>query len=148
MALASLSATPYYRLYTNFLAGGGRAGDFFPHDEFYDGGVRQAVYEVAGRARAGARVAGETPDLCAFYARRAGRPDLACVSLSDPATVSALGAGGFVLLARGRRYFSNDALWSALRRSCSPASRVSLGGVTAIEVYEMDQDSLRCPAAG
>jgi Dolichyl-phosphate-mannose-protein mannosyltransferase len=139
---ASLSAAPYYRLYTNTLAGRDRAGEFFPHDEFYDGGTRQAVFEVAKRAGEGARIASETPGLADFYADRAGRTDIDCVSLSDDSDLKELRAGDFILVARGRRYRSNDALLSALHGSRKPDFTVSLGGVRAVEIYEVDQSTL------
>ncbi|HYY55863.1 MAG TPA: glycosyltransferase family 39 protein, partial [Pyrinomonadaceae bacterium] len=116
--LASASAAPHYRLYTNALGGGQeRAGTFFPHDEFYDASMREAVSEVARRAQPGARVASETPSLVAYYAQLAGRSDLAPVSLSDKTAVSGLTEGDVIILARGRRYFSNDALTRRLQET-------------------------------
>ncbi|MGB7924026.1 MAG: glycosyltransferase family 39 protein [Pyrinomonadaceae bacterium] len=142
-AWASASAAPFYRLYTNLIGGGSaRAGYYFPQDEFYDGYMREVMTEVAVRAKAGARVASETPGLAAYYAQQAQRPDLACVSLSDPAALQVLEAGDLVIVARGRRYFSNDRLVSVLRQSSAPAFRVSLGDVPAVEVYVLDDASL------
>jgi predicted membrane-bound dolichyl-phosphate-mannose-protein mannosyltransferase len=139
----SLSVAPYYRLYTNLLGGGARrAGDYFPQDEFYDAYMRGLMSEIARRARAGARVASETPTLAAYYAERAGRPDLNCVSLSDPAALREFAEGDFLIIARGRTYFSNSALVSALHQSNAPAFRVSLGSVPAAEVYALDQSRL------
>jgi hypothetical protein len=144
-AWASTRAAPHYRLYTNMLGGGREsgAGHFFPHDEFYDASIREVMLEIAGRGlRAGARVVSETPNLTAYYAQQANRPDLVSVSLSDPASFTELSEGDFVIDARGRRYFSNDALLSDLRRSTAPAFRVSLGGVPSVDVYVLDQTSL------
>ncbi len=43
-AYAAAGSLPYYRLYTNALGGGAaRAGDYFPHDEFYDAAVRDTA---------------------------------------------------------------------------------------------------------
>jgi hypothetical protein len=140
---ASASAAPFYRLYTNLIGGGSaRAGYYFPQDEFYDAYMREVMSEIARRAKAGARVASETPGLAAYYGQAAGRPDMVCVSLSDPAELKELGVGDFVVVARGRRYFSNDQLISALRQSTSPDFRVSLGDVPAVEVYVLDEASL------
>lgn len=140
---AAASVAPHFRLYTNLLGGGvERAGHYFPHDEFYDAGMRQVMFEIAQRARPEARVASETPGLAAYYAQQANRPDLVCVSLSDPAALEEFGAGDFVIAARGRRYFSNDALLSQLHQSTTPAFRVSLGDVPAVDVYFLDQTSL------
>jgi predicted membrane-bound dolichyl-phosphate-mannose-protein mannosyltransferase len=143
-AWAAVSAAPYYRLYTNALGGGrARAGDYFPQDEFYDGYMREVMFEVGRRARQGARVASETPGLAAYYAREANRADLVCVSLSDPAALKELGAGDFIIVARGRRYHSNEALLASLSGSTTPAFRVSLGGVPAVEAYMLDENSVK-----
>ena len=143
-ALASAATAPHYRLYLNALGGGaGRAGDYFPHDDFYDAQVREAVTEIARRARPGARLASETPGLAAFYAQRAGRADLRSVSLSDPSALRELEAGDFLLVARGRRYFSNDALLANLSRTATPAFTVSLGQTRAADVYVVDDTILR-----
>ena len=142
-AIASAESAPHYRLYVNILGGGpARAGDYFPHDEFYDAAVRDAMTEIARRARADARVASETPGLAAYYARRAGRDDLECVPLSDPASLKKLEAGDFLIAARGRRYFSNDALLNALKQTPAPAFTVSLGRTKAIDVYALDDATL------
>lgn len=140
---ASTSAAPYFRLYTNVLGGGmARAGSYFPHDEFYDANIRDVMTEIARRAKPGAKVATETPGLAAYYAQRANRPDLVCISLSDPEALSQLSEGDLLVAARGRRYFSNDALISALKQAAAPAFQVALGGVPAADVYSMDHASV------
>jgi hypothetical protein len=140
---ASARSTPHYRLYSNLLGGArAQAGDYFPHDEFYDSSVREAVFEIARRAGPGARLASETPNLTAYYAAQANRPDLVSVSLSDASSLRELTAGDFVLAARGRRYYSNDALLSGLRQTGVPAVRVTLGAVPSVDVYVLDEASL------
>jgi predicted membrane-bound dolichyl-phosphate-mannose-protein mannosyltransferase len=139
---ASSSIAPHYRMYLNWIGGGEkRAGDYFPHDEFYDASLRDAVSGIAQRARQGARVASETPGLAAYYAQQMNRDDLICVSLSDASALKEFGAGDFVIAERGRRYFSNDKLLSALRESSAPAFRLSLGRVLSAEIYMLDQAS-------
>jgi hypothetical protein len=142
--VATASVMPYYRLYTNALGGGWeRAGSYFPHDEFYDASVRQAAVEIVARARRGARVASETPGLVEYYARQAGRDDLILLSLSDKAAMQQFEAGDFVIIARGRRYFSNDMLTKSLQQASAPTVSLSLGRVPSIAVYELDQASAR-----
>ena len=139
-AYASASAAPHYRLYTNALGGGrAQAGSHFPHDEFYDASTPEAASVIAAQARRGATVATETPELFDFYARRAGRDDLRQVSLSDPAVVGQLSAGDYVVVARGRRYFSNEAATAALDQSARPAAVLQLGGVPSARVYALDE---------
>ena len=143
-AFVTLSkAAPHFRLYTNAFGGGaGKAGYYFPHDEFYDSSMREAVLEIAKRAPAGAQVASESPTLAAYYAQRAGRSDFVCVLLSDPSALKQLREGDFVIVARGRRYFSNEGIVAALEQSSAPAFRVSLGNVPSAAVYMLDAKSL------
>jgi Dolichyl-phosphate-mannose-protein mannosyltransferase len=139
---ASVSAAPHFRLYTNVFGGGmAKAGSFFPHDEFYDSAVREVMAEIAKRAKPGAKVATETPGLAAYYAERAGRPDLVYVSLSDGQALKELSEGDFLINARGRRYFSNDALISELR-TITPTFQIKLGDVPATDVYLLDHAAL------
>jgi predicted membrane-bound dolichyl-phosphate-mannose-protein mannosyltransferase len=139
---SAVQAAPHYRLYTNLFGGGqARAGYYFPQDEFYDVGLREALVEIARRARPGARVANETPSLTEFYAQQAKRPDLISLSLSDPDDRSQLNVGDFVIAARGRRYFSNDAILSALRQTSTPVIRIDIGAQPAVEVYLLDEQT-------
>jgi hypothetical protein len=140
---AAASFSPHFRLYTNGLAGGaGKAGFYFPHDEFYDASMRDAIFEIGKRAQPGARVASESQTLCSHYAQRAGRPDLVCVFLSDPGALQQLHEGDFVIDARGRRYFSNDVVLTTLQQSGVPAFRLSLGETPSASVYVLDKKSL------
>ncbi len=142
-AYASASVMPHYRLYTNALGGGWeRAGDYFPHDEFYDASVREAVAEIASSAPSGARIANETPMLITYYAQLAGRSDLVSLSLSDHVAMKNLSAGDYVIIARGRRYFSNDALIKILQESAHPVKNLSLGRVPSLQIFILDQATL------
>lgn len=141
--ISSVQAAPHFRLFTNSLGGGTTwAGYYFPHDEFYDASMRDVMTEISSRARPGAHVASESPSLASYYAERAARPDLVCVSLSDPEAVKQLGLGDFVIIARGRRYFSNDALTSSLRDNAAPIADLKLGPVSSAKIYELDQTSI------
>ncbi|HEY6660211.1 MAG TPA: glycosyltransferase family 39 protein [Pyrinomonadaceae bacterium] len=141
--ISSAQAAPHFRLFTNSLGGGTTwAGYYFPHDEFYDASMREVMTEIASRARPGARVASESPSLASYYSERASRPDLVSLSLSDPEALKQLGVGDFIIVARGRRYFSNDALTSALRDHAVPLADLKLGSVPSAKIYELDQTSL------
>ena len=141
--ISSVQAAPHFRLFTNSIGGGTQwAGYYFPHDEFYDASMRDVITEIAARARPGARVASESPSLATYYAERAQRPDLICVSLSDPEALKQLEPGDFIIIARGRRYFSNDAIISALRDRATPVVELKLDAVPSAKVYQLDQSSL------
>jgi Dolichyl-phosphate-mannose-protein mannosyltransferase len=137
--VSSVQASPHFRLYTNSLGGGTAwAGYYFPHDEFYDASMRDVIAEIVTRAKPGARVASESPSLAAYYAERAQRPDLICVSLSDPNAVQQLTTGDFIIIARGRRYFSNDAIINELNNHSTPVASFTLNTVPSAKLYELD----------
>jgi hypothetical protein len=141
--VASAGVAPFYRLYTNAL-GGGRtsAGSFFPHDEFYDARVREAMIEIAVRARPEARVASETPALVTYYGQLSGRNDLVAVSLSDKEAMKQFEEGDFVIVARGRRYFSNEAYVNRLEQAGEPLISLSLGETQALRIYILNAGEL------
>ena len=139
---SAAQAGPHYRLYMNSLGGSARAGFFFPQDEFYDAYMRDVMSETAKRARPAARVASELSTVAAYYAQRANRADLLCVELSDPAELEKLTPGDFVVDARGRTYFSNQAMLLRLRQASRPAFTVAVGTTPAADVYILDQESL------
>lgn len=139
----SIQAAPHFRLFTNSVGGGTTwAGYYFPHDEFYDASMRDVMAEISARARPGARVASESPSLASYYATRQQRPDLVCVSLSDPEALNQLETGDFIIVARGRRYFSNDALINALHDRAQPIATLNLGPAPSAKIYQLDQTSL------
>jgi hypothetical protein len=139
----SVYASPHFRLYTNTLGGGTAwAGYYFPHDEFYDASMRDVIADIVTRARPGARVASESPTLAAYYAERAQRTDMVCISLSDPEALKQLAVGDFVIIARGRRYFSNDAIITALNNEATPISTVHLDTTPSAKLYQLNQHSL------
>ena len=139
----SVQVAPHFRLFTNSIGGGpARAGYYFPHDEFYDASMRDVIAEIAVHARQGARVVSESPSLAAYYAERAQRPDLLCLSLSDPEALKQVEAGDFIIIARGRRYFSNDAIITTLHDRATPIASFNLGPAPSAKLYELDQTSL------
>ena len=141
--ISSIQAAPHFRLFTNTLGGGMQwAGYYFPHDEFYDASMRDTIAEIALRARPGARVASESPSLASYYAERAQRPDLVTISLSDPEAVNQLQPGDFIIVARGRRYFSNDALITMLRTQSTPIAELKLERAPSVKIYQLDEKSV------
>jgi hypothetical protein len=141
--VSSVYASPHFRLYTNVLGGGTTwAGYYFPHDEFYDASMRDVMADIVTRGRPGARVASESPTLAAYYAERAGRTDLVFISLSDPEALKQVAAGDYVIIARGRRYFSNDHIITALNNHSTPISTFRLGTVPSAKLYQLDESSL------
>jgi hypothetical protein len=81
--------------------------------------------------------------LATYYARLAGREDLQSVSLSNPSALGEFGVGDVVVVASGRRYFSNDAILGMLKSEGTPAAEMTLGGVPSVRVYVLDENTLR-----
>ena len=139
----SVQASPHFRLFTNSIGGGNAwAGYYFPHDEFYDASMRDVIAEIVRRARPGARVASESPTLAAYYAERVQRTDIVCLSLSDPSALQQLTPGDYIIIARGRRYFSNDAIITTLNNNSTPISTFSLNTTPSAKLYQLEQASL------
>jgi hypothetical protein len=140
--IASASATPIFRLYTNVIGGGwSQAGSYFPHDEFYDGATRDAVSIIVKGAPPGKLTLTETPGLYAYYAKVLGREDLRFSSLSDPAAVAQVKSGDYVAIARGRSYFSNARVRAILKQPGADMVEVYLGPVPAVRIYRLTESS-------
>ena len=141
--IASAQAAPHFRLFMNMLGGGAaHAGYYFPHDEFYDSSMRDVISEISKRARPGARVASESQSLVSYYAQRDKRTDLMPVSLSDPDALRQLQQGDFLIVSRGRRYFSNDSTLTALG-SQKADLQFFLGDVRSVDVFIVNNETLR-----
>lgn len=140
---SAASAAPHFRLYMNSLKGGALAGAYFPQDEFYDAYMFDAMKEIAARARPGARVGTEIPLLADYYAKRAGRTDLSCSEFFPPSELEKFAVGDFLIDARGRTYYSNQAMLQRLRQASKPTFTISVGDIPAADVYFLDAASLR-----
>ncbi|HSS22793.1 MAG TPA: glycosyltransferase family 39 protein [Pyrinomonadaceae bacterium] len=131
----AFSAGPHYGLYTNAL-GGGKVGYFFPHDEFYDDGLREAIRFVCDNAPPGAVIAQETPATTHYYLGQFQRQDLNAKAISSPdfdaATVS---APAYFILQRGRTYFENQDKLRFIRSNFKMVHEVQVNGLTAAEVF-------------
>ncbi|HEX8472690.1 MAG TPA: glycosyltransferase family 39 protein [Pyrinomonadaceae bacterium] len=136
-AWTAYAHNPHYALYTNALAAN-RAGYYFPHDEFYDDGLREAVNFICERAPVGATVAHETPGVVRYYLQRCGRTDLRSRTISD-VQYNPLDAptDTFVIMQRGRTYFENREELESVRAS-DAFERVydgRISGASAVEIY-------------
>lgn len=141
--ISALSFAPYFRLYTNSIGGGkAQAGNYFPHDEFYDSGTAQTVAIIASVAPPNARIANETPHLFEHYFAKTGRTDLISISLSDSSEIRKLSEGDFIVAAKGRRYFSNRNILGFLENSQSVFGEVKFGETNAVKIYRLDQNTV------
>jgi 4-amino-4-deoxy-L-arabinose transferase-like glycosyltransferase len=135
-AAASASHAPHYRLYVNALGGGDERLDyFFPHCDYFDAGVREAVQWIAQHSEPHAQVASETPWLVRYYADLAGREDLTSKPLNRE---SACHEGGpcYVLVQPGRLYGHNRVALEFLEKR-EAVDTVTVGSHGAARVYRL-----------
>jgi hypothetical protein len=129
------SAGPHYALYTNALAAN-KVGYFFPHDEFYDDGLREAIKFVCDHAPEGAIIAHETPAVANYYLEQFRRTDLVSKAISAPDfDVTKVPGPAFFLVQRGRTYFENQDKLRFIREHFKQAYEVRVNGLTAAEVF-------------
>ncbi len=131
----SFASGPHYALYTNALAAG-KAGHYFPHDEFYDDGLREAIKFVCEKAPAGATMAHETPAVAGYYLEQFGRTDLKSEAISSPEfDVRSANGMVYVIVQRGRTYFENREELDYVRATFRRVHEVTIQGASAVEVF-------------
>jgi 4-amino-4-deoxy-L-arabinose transferase-like glycosyltransferase len=134
-ALTAFANKPHYALYTNALAAG-KAGYYFPHDEFYDDGLREAIKYVCDVAPSGATIAHETPAVARHYLAAFGRADLNSRTISSSEFDARSAAGPvYVIVQRGRTYFENREELDHVRAHYRLISEVKIEGAGAAEVF-------------
>ena len=134
-AWIAYSAGPHYALYTNALAAG-KTGYFFPHDEFYDDGLREAIKFVCDTAPPGVVIAHETPGVTRYYLATFRRPDLNSKAISAPDfNVTNISGPAYFIVQQGRTYFENRDKIEFIRSTFKKVHEVSINGMTAAEVF-------------
>ena len=134
-AWSAYSAGPHYALYTNVL-GSGHVAYFFPHDEFYDDGLREAIKFVCDTAPDGALIAHETPAATRYYLARFGRTDLNSRAISAPEfDLANISGPAYIIIQRGRTYFENREKIAVVRATFKKAHEIQINGLTAAEVF-------------
>jgi 4-amino-4-deoxy-L-arabinose transferase-like glycosyltransferase len=133
-AWTAYAGAPHYSLFTNAL-GHGYTAYFFPHDEFYDDGLSEAIRFVAGRAPRNSMIVSETPGVVGYYLEKFGRTDLQSRVLSDPQFAIPSGQPVYFMLQRGRTYFENRDKITEVRARFELVYAGCIQGHTAAEVY-------------
>jgi len=137
-ALTAFAHRPHYALYTNALAAD-KAGFYFPHDEFYDDGLREAIKFVCETAPGGATVAHETPAVTRHYLAAFGRADLKSRTISSNDFDARTAAPPvYVIVQRGRTYFENREELDHVRAHFRRVHEIKIEGASAAEVYLRD----------
>jgi len=128
-------ANPHYALYTNALAAD-KVGYFFPHDEFYDDGLREAIKFVCDTAPAGAIIAHETPAATRYYLEQFRRTDLNSKAISTPDfEVTKISGPAYFIVQKGRTYFENREKLAYIRANFRMVHEVKVKGMVAAEVF-------------
>jgi hypothetical protein len=136
MAFACFQSVPYYSLFVNRLGGGmPKAGSYFPHDEFYDAGLREAIEYVAEAGPHFSAIYSDADDLIRYYARRFGRPDLLQATLCKGDLKAS--PTNYVLVQDGRRYFENSERIDMIERTYVPEKEVRVDGIPAVRIYRI-----------
>jgi len=132
---SAYSAGPHFALYTNAL-GKNHIGYFFPHDEFYDDGLREAILFVCRNAPQSAIIAHETPAVTRYYLQRFGRADLNSKAISAPDfDVANIHGPSYIIIQRGRTYFENRDKISFVRAHFRKVHEEQIDGHVAAEVF-------------
>jgi hypothetical protein len=128
------ASAPHYALYSNAI-GEKYTAHFFPHDEFYDDGVNEAIRFVCQKAPLNANIVSEVPGVVRYYTDKFGRRDLRSQVLSDPKYTPSSQEPTFVILQKGRTYFENQAEMKEVRERFTLVYAGCIRGHTAAEVY-------------
>ncbi|HEX8890508.1 MAG TPA: glycosyltransferase family 39 protein [Pyrinomonadaceae bacterium] len=134
-AWTAYANSPHFAAYTNAL-GGNRAGYYFPHDEFYDDGLREAIEFVCRNAPQGAVIVHETPGVVGYYLEKFGRTDLESRILSaKDFSLAPISKPTFIIIQRGRTYFENQEKMKTVRATFEKVFEVKVHDTVAAEVY-------------
>ncbi len=133
-AITAYASAPHYALYSNIF-GDRFTARFFPHDEFYDDGVNDAIQFVCEQAPRNANIVSEVPGLVRYYTEKFGRADLQSRVLSDPNYTPAADTPTFVILQKGRTYLENQKEMKDVQAHFTLVYAGCIKGHTAAEVY-------------
>ena len=133
-AWTAYASAPHYALYSNII-GDRYTAHFFPHDEFYDDGVNQAIQFVCERAPQNAAIVSEVPGVVRYYTQKFGRNDLQSHVLSDPNYTPSADGPNYVILQTGRTYLENQQEMNRVKESFTLVYAGCIKGHTAAEVY-------------
>jgi asparagine N-glycosylation enzyme membrane subunit Stt3 len=131
---------PFYSIYVSPLAGGeAYVGYYFPHDEFYDLGLREAIQFIANDAEQEAIIGNEAPSVIKYYQQVFGRADLQSQATSDQ-RFQLSDHPTYIILQEGRRYFENVKLLQYVEGNYLPVKEVKVRGATAAKIFKINAE--------
>jgi 4-amino-4-deoxy-L-arabinose transferase-like glycosyltransferase len=136
-AYGAVTHSPHYRLYISPLGGGDRnIAWFFPHCDYYDAGMREAIAWIADKAEPNAEVSTEIDWVSHHYASQFGRTDLTH-SLVRRGEACQSGHACYVVVQTGRIYFLNQEAIENLS-SREPAHVERINGEDVVKIYRLE----------
>jgi 4-amino-4-deoxy-L-arabinose transferase-like glycosyltransferase len=143
---ATVSHAPHARLYLNALGGGdARIDYFFPHCDYFDAGLREAILAIARQAEPGAEISAEPGWVVRYYADTLGRQDIVETTIR-PAVACVHHRVCYVIDQTGRLYWHNQAALERLEQT-RPWTTVDVGGHQVIRVYRLEPGAALFPSA-
>jgi hypothetical protein len=137
-SISAIRFAPFYSLYVSSLGGGDEhIGYYFPQDEFYDLGLREAVQYIAKEAKPGAFIANEAPSVINYYSKVYGRSDLRSATMSNPGFQFSYDPPTYVLVQDGRRYVENEQALAFVETNYEPVKEVHVFGASAVKIYKI-----------
>lgn len=133
---------PYYSFYVAS-QGGGKAkwGYYFPQDDFYDAGLREAIGYIGMNAPSNSVVVGNTPAAFEYYQKSFRRPDLKFHAM----TRRPLQFGTepcFIIYQDYRRYIENGYLLVFTKAELKPLFVTAVKEVPSVEIYYLSPDPM------
>lgn len=132
---------PNQSLYVSSQGGGeARQGCYFPQDEIYDSGVREAVQALCKIAPQGSTVLGTVPAVFEYYTGVYGRTDLKFVAMPKIAAPFPKDPRVYVLYQDYRRYLENNYFLDFAYSQLRPLYTGKMSGLDVVALYYFSRD--------
>jgi hypothetical protein len=140
----AFSNAPYYLQFVNIIGGGEKnKAYFFPHDEIYDTGIREATAFISQIAPKNSMIACDAPNAVNFYLQLFKRSDITIIELSKPTTLKILQNNNentiFVIDQIGRHYFSNHHCLLYIYDNYLLIKKININGINTTKIYKSPQ---------
>lgn len=136
--LSIINIYPYYMLYVNIIGGGDKnQAKYFPHDEVYDAGMREAIEYIATNAPLNGTIISDATEVVRFYAHKYNRQDLISLPISKSEFQHHCEPSDslYIIEQKGRRYFENEKCLDYVYQHYNPIFRVWISNVNTTNVY-------------
>lgn len=136
--LSIIHINPYYMLYVNIIGGGDKnQAKYFPHDEVYDAGMREAVEYIVTNSPLNSIIVSDSTEVVRFYAHKYNRQDLISLPISKSQFQQHCEPSNslYIIDQKGRRYFENEKCFDYLYEHQYPIFRVWIRNVNTTNVY-------------